>query len=82
MYTFTMTYENPRDYITPQERHSYLQRLQLFIQSVMPTGAVSDETEAMRLQSRLLANEPIRRVDVERIIGQLGESDDRGSLYH
>ena len=74
--------ENPIEFITPIERNAYLLKLQIFIQNVRPAGAVSDETEAHRLQQRLLQNEPIKRADVERILGQLGDSDDRGSLYH
>lgn len=76
------TPENPSDFINPVERNHYLVRLQFFIQDVRPAGAVSDETEAHRLQRRLLQNEPIKRADVERILGQLGDPEDRGSLYH
>lgn len=80
-----MSNETPKklsEYITPVERNAYLLQLQIFTQNVRPAGAVSDETEAIRLQRRLLQNEPITRNDVERILGQLGDSDDRGSLYH
>jgi hypothetical protein len=77
-----MSFEKPKQYITPAERQNYLLRLQVFIQNVMPAGAVSDETEAARLLLRLQQNEPIEKEYVERILSQLGDSDDRGSLYH
>ncbi len=57
-------------------------QLQTFIQQVMPTGAVSDETEAVRLLRKLQQDEPIEKEYVLSILNQLGNSDDRGSLYH
>ena len=68
--------------ITPPERQAYLMRLQAYIGQVVPTGAVSDETEAVRLYRLLQQNEPVKKSYVEKILGQLGSADDRGSLYH
>lgn len=79
---FDMSFENPTILISSHERQRYLLILQEFIQGTLPTGAISDETEAVRLHRRLLSNEPISKDEVEKIIGQLGNSDDRGSLYH
>ncbi len=77
-----MNFEKPKQYITPVERGEYLMQLQTFIQQVMPTGAVSDETEAVRLLRKLQQDEPIEKEYVLSILNQLGNSDDRGSLYH
>ena len=80
-----MNFEQPEHYdrnIRPSERQDYLMRLQAFIGTVLPTGAVSDETEAVRLYQMLQKNEPIKKSYVEKILGQLGSADDRGSLYH
>jgi hypothetical protein len=68
--------------INPAERQSYLEKLTEFLGAVMPAGAISDETEAQRLHRQLLQNEPVKKSYVEKIIGQLGQADDRGSLYH
>jgi hypothetical protein len=69
-------------YINPIERQAYLEKLTIFLQTVVPSGAVSDETEAQRLYRRLLQDDPIKKADVEKILGQLGDPDKRGSLYH
>jgi len=82
LYTVGMEFEKPKQLINPQERQEYLLKLTMFFQQVLPTGAVSDETEAVRLLRKLQQNEPIEKAYVERILGQLGDSDDRGSLYH
>lgn len=80
-----MNFEQPENsdrHITPPERQGYLMRLQAYIGQVLPTGAVSDETEAVRLYRLLQQNEPVKKSYVEKILGQLGSEDDRGSLYH
>lgn len=85
MYTLCMTHENfdnSDHFITPPDRQAYLVRLKEYLERVMPAGAVSDETEAERLFRMLLENEPVKKSYVEKIIGQLGNEEDRGSLYH
>jgi uncharacterized protein (UPF0305 family) len=77
-----MKFEKPARFITVQERQEYLERLIKYLQNTMPTGAISDETEAQRLQRLLLQNEPIEKSYVDKVVGQLGNPDDRGSLYH
>lgn len=77
-----MNFENQDPFINPHERQQYLERLTIFLGAVLPAGAVSDETEAQRLYRMLLQNEPVKKSYVEKIIGQLGDADDRGSLYH
>lgn len=81
-YTKDMNFEKPNELINPVERQRYLEHLSTFLGAVIPAGAVSDESEAERLYRALLQNEPVKRSYVEKIIGQLGDSDDRGSLYH
>jgi len=77
-----MKFEQPDSLITMMERQAYLEKLSVFLGGTMPTGAISDETEAHRLYRLLLQNEPVKKSYVEKILGQLGNPDDRGSLYH
>ena len=81
LYNTAMNPEKLDPLINPAERQKYLERLTIFVRDIN-TGAVSDETEAHRLQRMLLQNEPVRKSYVEKIHGQLGNPDDRGSLYH
>jgi hypothetical protein len=80
-YNFGMSFEKPDELINPHERQKYLERLTIFMRDIN-TGAVSDETEAHRLHRMLLQNQPVKKSYVEKILGQLGDPDDRGSLYH
>ncbi len=73
---------NPEDFINPLERQKYLEKCQIFMHAVMPTGAISDESEVHRLIIVLMSEKPVLRSYVDKIIGQLGNQDDRGSLYH
>ncbi len=77
-----MNFEKLDPLINPAERQIYLEKLTKYVGLVMPTGAVSDETEAHRLYGKLLRNEPVTVSYVKKIIGQLGNEDDRSSLYH
>lgn len=73
---------NPEDYINPAERQEYLVKCQIFIRDTIPTGAISDESEVFNLAQVLMSEKPVLRSYVEKILGQLGNPDDRGSLYH
>ncbi len=77
-----MKFEQSDPLITVVERQAYLEKLSIFLGGTIPTGAITDETEAQRLYRLLLQNEPVKKSYVEKILGQLGDPDDRGSLYH
>lgn len=44
-----MKFEQTDPYINGAERQAYLVKVQIFTEGTLPTGAISDETEAQRL---------------------------------